>query len=162
LAVDWNQIEKKRKHILSSFNTESVYRGAEIWYAIIGIVFTGKLYFTTMNRFYLILLTLNIALMLAVLVWRLFEPTNYMHSSVFDKETKLPMAFARVTVFKASQDTQIMRKITSYEGEFAALLPTGRYYITIDRRDEHGAYSPVYTSGVFHIREGYIGKRFTV
>ena len=72
------------------------------------------------------------------------------------------MAFARVTIFRARTNTQIMRKISSFEGQFTALLPSGRYYLTIDKRDEHGAYSTVFRSSPFHIHDGYIGRRFTV
>lgn len=161
VGTDWNQKEKKRRDIFFHFGNEMNYKGAELLYVIIGILLAGSLYVHVMNYFYLDLLGLYAVVLIDVLLWRVFEPTSYAHSVIFDKKTKLPMQFARVTIFN-THNIQIMRKMSSFEGQFTALLPSGKYYLTIERRNDHGQYSLTYTSPVFRVREGYIGKRFTV
>jgi hypothetical protein len=162
IGTDWNQEEKKKQHVFFHFQNEMNYKGAEIFYTIIGSGLTLALYKHTPNYFYCTLLWVYAVVAVVIfLVW-MFERTHYSHSVVLDKKTKQPLAFARVTIFTVSHHMQVMRKITSFEGQFTALLPPARYYVTIEIRDEHGKYSLTYTSASFRVRDGYIGKEFNV
>ncbi|MDB5188598.1 MAG: cellulose 1,4-beta-cellobiosidase [Candidatus Nomurabacteria bacterium] len=161
-GADWNQAEKKRHNVFFHFGNENNYKGAELFYGLLGIILSGWWYEHTMNHFYFLLFWAYAVLMAAVLLWRLFETSHYTHSVIFDKNTKLPLSFARVTIFSAARHTQVTRKTTSLEGQFTALLSPGRYYLTIEKRDDHGVYTPVFTSPVFHSHDGYIGKKFVV
>ena len=88
--------------------------------------------------------------------------SQYAQSFVIDKATHKALAFAKVTVWSAKNRMSVAQKATSFEGQFTCLVSRGDYYVTIERRNDRGAYELVYTSRVFAVRDGYIGKRFEV
>ncbi len=160
IAKDWNQSEKRRHHIFLHFIKESEFDIAEIVYLLIGAFFLiVHCYYHYNETFYGGLGIAYVAVALAILFWYIFEPKHYSQSIVIDRKTKQPVAFARITVFTA-KDVQILQKITSFEGQFTCLVPKGKYYITIERREDDGSYVLAHTSSIFHVYNGTIDRRF--
>jgi hypothetical protein len=162
IGTDWNQTEKKRKKVFLDLHSESYYRGAESFYVLIGLFLTLGLYISTNNYFYKLLMYGYGIVIVAILLSRIFQPGQYAHSLIVDKKTKQPVPFARVTVFRAHRSAQIMRKVATIEGQVVILVSPGKYYVTIEKRDDKGVYSLAYKSSLFHVYNGTIGKRFKI
>jgi hypothetical protein len=158
---DWNQSEKQRKNIFLQLGKDKDFTAAEILYLCIGVLLIGIHYHYTPEAFYLFMAEGYGALGLAMLLWYVFEPTHYSHSIVIEKQTKKPLAFARVNVFTV-HGSKIISKITSFEGQFTCLVPKGKYYVTIEERQHDGSYVLRHTSPSFHAYNGAIDRRFSI
>jgi hypothetical protein len=161
VGSDWNQIEKQRKNVFLQFGKDKDFTAAEIFYLCVGALLICIHYYYARDFFYILLAEGYGALGLAMLLWYVFEPTHYSHSMVIEKQTKKPLAFARVTVF-TPHGTKIISKITSFEGYFSCLVPKGKYYVTIEERQRDGTYTLRYTSSPFHAYNGAIDRRFSI
>jgi hypothetical protein len=161
MGTDWNQKEKKRHNVFLRFGKESVFALAELIYLLIGAIFLYAHYHFSYNFFYNELATAYATVLAAILIWRLFQSSSLSHGIVIDRRTKQPVGFARVSIFTA-KNRLLSKKTTSFNGQFTALVPQGKYYVTIEKRQTDGSYTLVYTSHTFHAREGIIGKKFVV
>lgn len=158
---DWNQVEKRRKDLFYRFDDKDTYFHASKTYTAIAFILSLILacYYpsdVSFKRLFMILILMGIV---SLYTWR---HRQYAHSFVVDAHTKLPIAFAKVSIFSAKTKNKVSQKITSFEGQFTCLLSQGTYYITIEKRNDQGAYELVFTSPSFSVNDGYIGKRFTV
>jgi hypothetical protein len=161
LTEDWNQAEKKRKNLFYQFDDAKTYFSAAKTYSAIIVVLALLHYgfYVTIPA----LLQLGLVVIVAVGIFIYANKTRqYAHSFVIDKNTGIPLDFAKVNIFSAATKNKVSQKTTSFEGQFTCLLSKGTYYITVERRDEHGVYTLAYTSEPFAVSDGYMGKRFTV
>ncbi len=161
VGEDWNQSEKIRKSIFSYFKSDADTAGAQVLYLGIGAVLVGMRYFLYREALYAHLGLSYIGIALLIAAWNAFQPTYYTHSVVVDRRTNMPLPFARITIYTA-QHNQIARKVATLEGQFTCLVPNGKYYVQIEKRDSTGAYSLAHTSRVFAVHNGAVGQRFSV
>lgn len=161
ISEDWNQVEKKRRKLFYRFDDQKTYMDGAKLYSVAASLFAGchaVVYQTPQS-----LQQFLVAAVTAFVVYAYSRHAGqYWHSFVIDKHTGEAVPFAKVTIYSARTKSRIAQKTTSFEGQFTCLLSKGSYYLTIERRDARGAYSLAFTSGVFSVRDGYIGKRFTV
>ncbi len=161
IEEDWNQVEKKRRNLFYRFDdTETYFRAAKT-YSIIAMILAmfGSLYCPSYASQLRLEIIIGISLVVLAYTW---HHRQYAHSFVLDKKTRLPVGFAKVSIFSAKTNNKVSQKITSYEGQFTCLLSKGLYYVTIEKRNEDGTYDLAYTSSPFSVNSGYVGKRFTV
>jgi hypothetical protein len=162
IGNDWNEEEKKRLQIFSHFGKQGHIADAQYLYLLVGTLL-GISHFTYFkDPFSMNLVFFYFGLILLNLVIYLIQPTQYAHSVVLDKHTGLPLAFAKVTIYSTATKNMVVSKVTSFEGQFAALLPKGNYYLTISTRDDTGTYSLRHTSLPFRLGTGYLGRKFSV
>jgi hypothetical protein len=162
IGEDWNQSEKIRKSVFSYFNRDADTSGVQLLYLLVGALLVGMRYFLYRELFYSYLGLAYIAIAILMLLWNILQPTNYTHSVVVDKNTNSPIPFARITVFTAKYNNQVARKVATLEGQFTCLVPKGKYYVKIEKRDASGVYSLVHTSQPFTVHNGAVGQRFSV
>ncbi len=158
---DWNQVEKKRKKIFYRFDDQKAYMNAAKAYSVAAAVLAlcHLAFYSSDTALHQLGTITVLGLLVFAYAW---HKRQYVHSFVLDKHSKLPLAFARVTVYSARTKNRVSQKTTSFEGQFTCLLSKGSYYLTIERRDDKGDYVPAFTSEVFSVKDGYIGKRFAV
>ncbi len=159
---DWNEQEKKRMNLFSHFGKQEQVVGSEYLYLFVGVLLAASHFL-----FYRDMVSLNLSfsyfgLIILRMLWYLIAPSQYAHSVVVDTHSGAPLAFARVTLYSAATKHKIVSKVTSFEGQFTALLPKGKYYLTIEGRDTSGNYSLLHTSSEFYLDSGYLGRKFSV
>ena len=162
IGKDWNQQEKKSAGIALRFGRPPHLTGVAIVYGVTGSIIAGSMFFIQRDLFSLQLLVIFAAVFLAMILWYVFSLDEERHSTVLDKKTGQPVAFARVTIFSAKTKIAVMKKTTSFNGTFVALLARGTYYVTIDKRDETGGYIPTFVSRTLRIGSGSLGRVFKI
>lgn len=158
IAEDWNESEKARTRI--GLRTVQQVRLAAFIYGVVGGAILTVAYETGVAP----LLYLQIyaaALVIGLIIGWALRP-RYYHSVVIEGATGAPLGFARVKVFNHKTGIQVASKTTSFDGQFVCLIPNGTYHVVIEKRDDHGAYTPVHTSTPFRVAHRSIGKRFVV
>jgi hypothetical protein len=158
---DWNQAEKKRKRLFHKFDSANVYFSAARFYTILALLIAvvQSLGYSSQLSWH----RLEAVIVLALLIfWHIWHHRQYPHSFVIDEKTKLPLSFAKVSIYSLKTKNKVSQKITSFEGQFTCLLSRGTYYVTIEKRDGTGKYQLVHTSRPFSVTNGYMGKQFKV
>ena len=104
--------------------------------------------------------------MILYLVFLLFrvlglKPKTYGY--ITDKTTGNPLSFAIVRVLLPDSNILVTSKSVDKYGKYYCLVPLGRYYVKIEKKNEDGSYSLVYTSPVLDVsKEGIIKEKFRV
>ena len=89
------------------------------------------------------------------------KPKSYGYIS--DKVTGAPLSFAIVRVLIAGSNMEVASKSADKYGKYYCLVPPGKYYVKIEKKNNDGSYSLIYTSpNIDVIRRGIINKKFEV
>ena len=162
IGEDWNQSAKQHRGISLRPEVRAEYRHASQIYFLCALIFSGMRYLSIKDLQNTRFVCISFGLVLIAFLQALFQSETFYQSVVIDQKTKLPVQFARVKIFTAEGDHQLAHKTTTFQGEFVALVPPGRYYATIEQRNADGTYTKIFTSSVFFVRDGYVGKKFKV
>jgi len=158
IAIDWNQQEKKRRHLHA--RDRKAFREAAMLCVVTGGILLVVDYLRFQELQTLSLLQMYTAIMIICLLYTVFAPIDYYHSVVVRGDIHIPLGFARVKIFAASSHVQVASKVTSFNGQFVCLVPNGMYYVTIERRDDNGIYTLVHTSTPFRVVDRAINRQF--
>jgi len=83
--------------------------------------------------------------------------------SVSRAEDSMPMQFAIIRIISQDSSKEISHRITDKYGRYFCLVPKGRYYVKIEKKNNDGSYSLVYMSEAINAsKNGIIKKRFRV
>jgi hypothetical protein len=71
-----------------------------------------------------------------------------------------PLAYGIVHVWSAGLNREIAKRVVETSGSYYILVPKSDYFVTIDQKNQDGTYTKIFTSNVFHARNGVIDKSF--
>ena len=71
-----------------------------------------------------------------------------------------PLSYGVVRVWSAGLNREIAKRVIEASGSYYILVPKSDYFVTIDQRNSDGTYTRIFTSNVFHARNGVIDKSF--
>jgi hypothetical protein len=98
---------------------------------------------------------------LLMLLLRVLGLNAKTYGSVRDKTSHGPLSFAILRIMSSTNNIEISHKITDAYGRYYCLVPKGKYYVKIEKKNEDGSYSLVHTSPVIDVsRTGIIKERF--
>ncbi len=160
VGADWNQEEKKKRHMNS--NDRHEFRTAALVYFLVAGILIGVRYIVYKEAFLFLVLEIYSVIFAIGLLYSIIKPAAYYHSVIVDKKTSLPLGFARIKVYRSGSNQQIATKMSSLNGQFVCLVPNGMYYLTIEARNNVGIYTLVYTSAPFRVITRSINRRFLV
>jgi len=156
---DWNEFAKKEKGLTKFYSRRDI-----LFSKIADVVFSIGI-----TLAFIALITAPVAyniaifiLYLIVLVFREFGIRQKKSSKVMRKGSDIPLAYAIVRIFDTGTNIEIIHKITNRIGKFFALVRNGKYYVTIESKNEDGTYTKVYTSESIEVKDGIIDKVFEV
>jgi hypothetical protein len=90
-----------------------------------------------------------------------FKPKTYGY--IKEKETGFPLSFAIIRVFLSGSETIITSKTTDKYGKYYCLVPPGKYYIKVEKKNDDGSYSTLYTSSDIDVtKKGIINQDLKV
>ena len=101
-------------------------------------------------------------LYLVLLVLRKLGLRSKPHSTVVEKDTNTPIAFAIVRIYSQDLGREFMHRVTDKYGRFFALVPQGNYYITVEKKNDDESYSLVFTSPIIEAKKGLIDQNFAI
>ncbi|MBP6908428.1 MAG: carboxypeptidase regulatory-like domain-containing protein [Candidatus Pacebacteria bacterium] len=159
LHFDWNEFAKKDQGLMKFFS-----RG-DVWFARIANILFGFGFAVTAIASYVApklynVITLFVYVLLLILKSTVLKPRPY--GRMRHKDTKRPIRFAIVRIFSVGVDREVSHKVTDMYGKYYCLIPNGRYYLKIDKKNTDGTYTPIHTSGEIEVTKGYINKTFDI
>lgn len=160
VQFDWNEFAKKNKTFmkfyshwdlaLRKFFDALFVIGFVV--AIISFIFAPYPYNTMILALYLVLLLLRILGL---------KPKSFGY--IIDKATGIPLSFAILRIVMASSNIEISRKVADAYGRYYCLIPKGKYYVKIEKKNSDGSYTLIHTSPMIDAsREGIIRKKFEI
>jgi hypothetical protein len=157
---DWNEFAKRDKGLMKFYSKwDVVERDFLDWFFVIGFVFSSVSYIFSPYQYNLILMTLYVLLSLIIIFG--LKPKTYAY--IKEKETGFPLSFAIVRVFLSGSDTIITSKTTDKYGKYYCLVPPGKYYIKVEKKNDDGNYSTLYTSPDIDVtKKGIINENLKV
>jgi len=160
IKFDWNEFAKKDKKLMRFYskwdvvlkNLYNIFSILGFIVAIIAYIFAPYIYNVAIIALYLLLLLFRFLGL---------KPKSYGY--IKDKATGNPLSFAIVRVMASGSNMQITAKSADKYGKYYCLVPPGKYYVNIEKKNNDGSYSLVYTSpNIDVIRKGIINKKFEV
>lgn len=82
---------------------------------------------------------------------------------IIDKNTGYPIPYAIIRVLIPPYNIEFNHKVADVRGRYFCLTPKGEYYIKVEKKNEDGSYSLVYTSPIKNgSKEGIVREKFKV
>ena len=79
-----------------------------------------------------------------------------------DTKTNSPLSFAIVKIFREGSDIEMLKKVTDIHGKYYCLIPNGRYYMKVEKKNIDGTYTSVYQSDLFDVERGIINMNIEI
>ena len=152
IGFDWNEAEKHRTR-LGTYSRE-------IWLRrLFGTIFYIG-FAISLISFLLTLSILYFTILCAYIILYFVQGYSSMGGSgVYYLGTKTPVSYAIITLYANVDKRRVMKKVTSSEGKFFALLPNSYYYLTVETKNTDGSYSLAHTSKVFKVKHGFVNEK---
>jgi hypothetical protein len=162
LEPDWNESAKKDQGLLSAYTRRDLLlRFFTGWFFMESIIITAWLSFRLSPPYtyivYGVFLISNLI--------RVYYVASAPFGIIKEHQSGLPLPFAKIHIFYDSSLPQPMEfgtKICDREGKYYCLIPKGRYFITIEKKNLDQSYTQVYKSEPFTISNGILNATFEV
>ncbi len=160
IKFDWNEFAKKDKKLMKFYSKwdialkkfYTVFSIIGFAVAIIAYIFAPYIYNAVIIGLYLLLLLIRFLGL---------KPKSYGY--ITDKVTGTPLSFAIVRIMMPGSNREITARSADKYGKYYCLVPPGKYYVNIEKKNNDGSYSLVYTSSDIDVtRKGIINKKFEV
>jgi hypothetical protein len=73
-----------------------------------------------------------------------------------------PLSYAFIRVFSVNTNVEMVHKVIDKMGRYHVILPNGKYYVKIEKKNDDGTYSLVHTSEPIEITHGTLNKVFNI
>jgi hypothetical protein len=158
IKFDWNEFVKGKKKLMKFYSKrERVIRLITDWTFRVGFVVSVASIFLVPAPYNLIIFGLY--LLLAIV--RKFGLKFKALGTLLEKDGS-PLSFAIIRVFDAELKVQITNKVADKIGRYYCLVPKGKYFVKIEKKNDDESYSEIFTSEPFDASNGIIRKSFTV
>ncbi|MBU2442518.1 MAG: DUF11 domain-containing protein, partial [Nanoarchaeota archaeon] len=156
---DWNEFIKRKKHLFNFYSQFNFYlkMSTDLLFAL-GFFVTIIVVKFSPSPFNFIVLSIYIFL-LALMLLKLKPKTNGL---ILEKETGMPLSFAIMRIFAEGSDREMFRRVVDKNGKYYLLITPGRYYLKIERKNEDGSYSHIFTSEIIDAKSGIIQEKFEI
>jgi hypothetical protein len=160
IKFDWNEYAKK-SHNLNIFYSkwDVILRKAYDLIFAIGFIVAIISYILAPYPYNTVIIILYIIFLLL----RVFGIKPKSYGYITEKATGIPLSFPIIRVMTADGDRLIASKSADRYGKYYCLVPPGKYYVKIEKKNEDGSYSLIHTSAVIDVsKKGIIKERFKV
>jgi hypothetical protein len=158
LAFDWNEFVKNRDHTLKTFSKQKIFVA---WFTkalfSVGFGLSILAVVATPNVFNALIVLAYVGL--AFLERKGLAPRPF---GMLKDINGNPASFAVVHVFSEDTGLEVSRKVADELGRYVCFLPNGDYNISIDKRNEDGAYSRVVTNSAVRVKKGYLAHDYSL
>ncbi len=157
-VTDWNEVAKREQKRFAFFTK------ADIWFhkivnVLFWVGFALAIFSVAMVPVTFNYVALGLYILLFILNMTGFGGRKYGY--VKDGKGN-PLAFGIVRIFNSELHREIAHKVINANGKYYAIVPKGKYYVTIEQKNRDNTYTKVFTSGVMDVKNGIIKKDFKV
>ena len=159
LSFDWNEFAKTKMNVNTFMKGKdimwakifNVLFGVGAIVALVSLIFAPAPYNFIISGLYILSYIFN---------YMVFKTKK--SGTLKEKNTNIPLSFAIVKIFREGEDTPLVKKIADKFGDYYALIPNGRYYMKVDKKNDDSTYSEVLKTEVMDIKKGIINMNFAV
>ncbi len=157
VGKDWNETAKRERKVMRFYSARRLFmhRASRICFyigfllSVCAVFIIEKPYTFAIVGFYVLMFLL-----------RRVGIKEKVKGVIFEKGTGYGIPFAVVRVFSERTNTQIKNCVADVNGKYLCLVSNGRYYIKIEKKNQDGSYTPVYTSTPMDVKKGVINRSF--
>ncbi|MDD4989427.1 MAG: hypothetical protein PHV42_03305 [Candidatus Pacebacteria bacterium] len=160
LKFDFNEFAKSKQQLTKFYSRHDVliHRISNAFF-FIGFIVAALTLLVAPEPYNTIIF--GVYIFMLALKYLVFRPTPT--GSLIDKETKLPLSFAIVRVFSVSLGREMTHRVADIHGRYYCLVPFGDYYVTVEKKNDDGTYTKVFTSPTIHAgKNGLIKESYTI
>jgi len=160
IKFDWNEYTKQNKSLTKFYTRwDSFFRKISDFIYFIGFIVAIIAFFASPYPYNTIILGLYIFLLVLRIIG--IKPKPY--GSVAEKLTKNPLGFAILRIMDPASDREISHKITDKYGRYFCLVPKGKYYVKIEKKNSDASYSLIFKSEIIDAsKNGIIKENFKI
>ncbi|OGI88133.1 hypothetical protein A2995_00135 [Candidatus Nomurabacteria bacterium RIFCSPLOWO2_01_FULL_33_24] len=159
INFDWNEFQKREQKLMKFYSRRSLFLARlSGTFFVIGFTVALLAAFLAPKTYNIIILGLYFVLLVVRQVG--LKPKS--QGGITSKDTGKPMPFAILRIFNTAMDTEIAHKVANQTGRYFCLVANGTYGIKVEKKNEDGSYSLVYTSELIKVTNGIINKMFEV
>jgi hypothetical protein len=158
VKFDWNEFVKGDKKMMKFYSKrEKLMRIITDWIFRLGFVISLLSLFLVSAPYNYIIF----GLYLLLTAFRKFGIKQKASGSLTEKDGT-PLSYAIVRVMEPGLNVQISSKVADKIGRYYCLVPKGKYYVKIDKKNDDESYTTVFTSPEFEAENGMINTNFVV
>ncbi len=158
IKFDWNEFVKGKKKLMKFYSRrEKIIKIMTDWMFRIGFLVSTVSLFLVPAPYNLIIFILYIILVF----FKKFGPKPKALGSLIEGDNS-PLSFAIVRVIDSDLNVEITNKVADKMGKYYCLVPKGRYYIKIEKKNDDESYSLVFTSEIINADNGIINSNFII
>ncbi len=160
VKFDWNEFLKKSKNLMKFYSKwDIILRRIYDLFFVIGFITAIIAYIFAPYPYNTFIIILYVALLLI----RIFGVKPKTYGYIVDRDTDVPLSFPIIRVMTSDSNKEIISKSADRYGKYYCLVPLGKYYVKIEKKNDDGSYSLVYTSPIIDVsKKGIIKERFKV
>ena len=160
ITFDWNEFAKKNKKIMKFYSQwDRLFYGFSNAFFIIGMGVAIVAFFAAPYPYNTIIAVVYAILLLLRVLG--FKPRAY--GFVIEKSTGAPLSFAILRIMDPASGREVTHKVTDAYGRYYCLIPSGIYYVKIEKKNMDESYSVIYTSNTINVsKKGIIKEKFSV
>jgi len=159
IGFDWNEFIKNKKGLFRLFTRrEKIKNYIFNTLYIIGFISASVAFLVTPNLFNTVMLSSYIFL----LGLRFFFKYRHRAISISDTRTGEPISFAIVRFFLPDLNQEVRAVVSDERGRFYALVSPGKYYVTIETKEQDGSYRKAYQSLSQYLERGVLSDNIEI
>ncbi len=158
VKFDWNEFAKGKKKMMKFYSKrEKLVRIVTDWIFRIGFVISLLSLFLVSAPYNLIIF----GLYLVLTALRKFGLKQKALGVLSDKDG-YPLSYAIVRVIDSELKVEITNKVADKIGRYYCLVPKGKYFVKVEKKNDDETYSLIYTSPVLNAENGIINRDFII
>ncbi|MEK7080538.1 MAG: hypothetical protein AAB925_01760 [Patescibacteria group bacterium] len=160
LKFDWNEFAKKDKRLMKFYSRlDIILRQIFDLFFVIGFIAAIIAYFSAPYPYNLIILLIYLLLLFLRLIG--IKPRTY--GRITDGANGNPLSFALVRAVAPDTNVEIAHKVADKYGKYYCLVPKGKYFVKIEKKNSDGSYFPAFISPVIDAsKTGIIKNNFRI
>lgn len=160
LKFDWNEFVKQNRGLTRFYSRwDSLIRKISDTIFVIGFIIAVIAFFSAPYPYNTIILGLYLFLTLLRILG--VKPKQFGYA--IDRISGMPLAFAIIRIEDPYLNREMGHRITDKYGRYFCLVPRGKYYVKIEKKNDDGSYSLVHTSSIIDAsKSGIIKNKFKV
>jgi len=153
ISFDWNEVAKKNMGVMRFYSKwDLVIKKITNWLFGVGII-VAVIAFASAPVLYNEII-LGFYGLIAIL--RIFGVKPKYFGWVIDQATGFPLAYALIHIYSLDLEREYIKKVCDSSGRYYALVPPGKYTVTVDRQNSDGTYTPAFTTEAMTVKKGII------
>ncbi len=160
IKFDWNEFAKKNKAFMKFYSRyDALLRKISDILFVVGFAVAVPAFIFAPYPYNSIIFVLYLLVLLLRILG--IKPKSFGH--VVEKISGNPLSFAILRIMMPSTNVEVSHKIADKYGRYYCLIPRGKYYLKIEKKNNDGTYSLIHTSAVIDAsKKGIINKKFEI